>query len=78
MLSPEGFSLDLRPSRLENIELVLSSVMADVGCITVTTGFHLTSVNLGIELPHSKQCSKSSGFRVPQCEQYTGLRIEPQ
>lgn len=55
-----------------------SSLIADVGCITVTIGRHRTSVNLGIGLPHSKHCSRSSGFTVPQCEQYTGLRIEPQ
>lgn len=55
-----------------------SSLIAAVGCITVTIGRHRTPVNLGIGLPHSMQCSRSSGFTVPHCEQYTGLRIEPQ
>lgn len=35
-------------------------------------------VNVGSGLPHSIHCSKPSGLVVPQEEQYTGVRIDPQ
>lgn len=55
-----------------------SLLIADVGCRTVTIGFHCMPVKMGSGFPHLRHCSKPSGLAVPQEEQYTGVRIDPQ
>jgi hypothetical protein len=47
----------------------LPSVIADVGLMTVTIGFHLSPDIVGNEDPHSMHCSNPSGFLVPHDEQ---------
>ncbi len=55
-----------------------SWLIADVGRRTVTIGFQRMPDRLGIGFPQSRHWAKPSGLVLPQDEQYTGFRMEPQ